>query len=683
MQINTLGKYKIRTFVKQQGEHYKNAYSLYDEIDYSIEVVVQSLLSYTDGLTSSKQYEEKLDLILAYFSQIQQGQLDFDRKTFLLTAVFSLGENIFSYLHNQGYKSISIYSDTFFGACLAIAARLSGFQTKMLISSAPQQYTVHLPSANTLISFLDYSATKELDATEAIIVTENYSMDIQQKLATTTRAKMIYWDKLALECFTHKLIVEPLKAIQAKNPGVHMIVCNNPGASFVANLSEHEKNIDTFLASIKASSETVPLTDPVFGKNGLTLAYVKEVTEGFSLYYDKNNITHYKDRQGKYVNIVGGQRVTTDLPNVYKGVIYLFGSSVCLGMGTDDASTIASCLQRVLNRNGIQYAVQNCSNYSASDDERQMALMQSMQFNPNDIIVSMLRTKERIDAVKGIFPFCDVLPAFNRPHQMGEVFMDQSHINFIGSQRMAETLYHFMQANKLFEIKEGTKVDASALPTVSSNYDLADNELLELSAYIKELRTAAEVNKTQIGAIVVNCNPFTLGHRYLIEKAASEVAHLYLFVVEEDKSMFPFKDRIFLVKEGVKDLKNVTVFPSGKFIISTRTFAAYSNKDQLQENQIDASMDVQIFAETIAPALGITIRFAGEEPLCKVTRQYNLAMQRILPKYHIDFKIIPRKASGGAPISASRVRKLLAEGNFEEIATIVPPTTLAYLKKFC
>ena len=63
----------------------------------------------------------------------------------------------------------------------------------------------------------------------------------------------------------------------------------------------------------------------------------------------------------------------------------------------------------------------------------------------------------------------------------------------------------------------------------------------------------------------MNCNPFTLGHRYLIEQASEKVDHLYVFVVEEDKSFFPFSDRIGLVKKGTADLKNITVKPSGKY----------------------------------------------------------------------------------------------------------------------
>ena len=166
-----------------------------------------------------------------------------------------------------------------------------------------------------------------------------------------------------------------------------------------------------------------------------------------------------------------------------------------------------------------------------------------------------------------------------------------------------------------------------------------------------------------------------------VEYAASRVRHLFIFVVQEDRSFFPFKDRFELVKAGTADLPNVTVLPSGEFIISALTFSGYFQKSSIQDRIIDPSLDVELFAKEIAPALGITIRFAGEEPLDTITRQYNLTMQTILPQHNVDFEVIPRLEKGGDVISASRVRNLLKAQDFKSIATLVPKTTLIYLDK--
>ena len=182
------------------------------------------------------------------------------------------------------------------------------------------------------------------------------------------------------------------------------------------------------------------------------------------------------------------------------------------------------------------------------------------------------------------------------------------------------------------------------------------------------------------GAIVMNCNPFTLGHRALIEYASAHCQVLHIFVVEEDRSIFPFTDRLHLVTEGTADLSNVRVHPSGPYIISSASFPTYFLKEDESAAAVQAELDVTIFAQRIAPLLGVSVRFAGEEPLDSVTQQYNLAMQRILPAYGIRFVEIPSKQQHGEVISASRVRQLLQKsGVTEEVLAMVPPCTQAYL----
>ena len=183
------------------------------------------------------------------------------------------------------------------------------------------------------------------------------------------------------------------------------------------------------------------------------------------------------------------------------------------------------------------------------------------------------------------------------------------------------------------------------------------------------------------GSIVMNCNPFTLGHRYLIEYAAKQVDTLYIFVVEENRSYFPFNDRLELVRKGTEDISNVVVLPSGNFIISATTFPGYFYKDNLKDVKIDCSNDINVFAQYIAPALNIRIRFAGEEPLDPVTNQYNSGMKELLPKYGMEFCVIERKKDndGVQVISASRVRKLFEAGDFAALKNLVPNSTLSYL----
>lgn len=185
----------------------------------------------------------------------------------------------------------------------------------------------------------------------------------------------------------------------------------------------------------------------------------------------------------------------------------------------------------------------------------------------------------------------------------------------------------------------------------------------------------------QAGAIVMNCNPFTLGHRALIEYAVRQCDVLHIFVVSEDRSCFPASVRCRLVQEGTADLPNVRVHLSGNYMISAATFPTYFLKKGEDAAALQSELDITLFAECIAPQLNITKRFAGEEPLDPITAKYNDAMRRILPEYGIEFCEIPRSAGNGEIISASRVRKLLMErGVCKETLALVPQCTQRYLE---
>ena len=217
---------------------------------------------------------------------------------------------------------------------------------------------------------------------------------------------------------------------------------------------------------------------------------------------------------------------------------------------------------------------------------------------------------------------------------------------------------------------------------VETGYGFDSNTANELQEYKRILSdTYQELFGVTIGSVVMNANPFTLGHRYLIEEALKQCDYLVIFVVQEDRSDFSFDERLRMVDDGTRDLENVLVVPSGRFIISSLTFEEYFNKSSLQERVIDPSLDVSVFAKEIAPCMNITKRFVGEEPLDTVTRQYNESMAKILPEYGIEFVEIKRCSAAGEMISASRVRELWEKGETGELLKFVPQTTYDYLVK--
>ncbi|MDR0579251.1 MAG: adenylyltransferase/cytidyltransferase family protein [Campylobacteraceae bacterium] len=399
------------------------------------------------------------------------------------------------------------------------------------------------------------------------------------------------------------------------------------------------------------------------------------------------------DYNNELINAVNSRRIVPDAPSEYSKTLHIFGDSVAYGALCSDSETFANQLQKILNQNSLPVKVVNYG-VPALQRDAISNYIQDTDFQVGDIIVcetSMLPPAAYASCKEMGIPMIDCAELFARPHDMGEVFIDRGHPNYRGHIKIAEAIYDEIFVKKLhdrprhvdfkhyFDINSTTK-NKSRIKEIS--YHVQDSHLnnIDLQKYISNLEKEKSSIKGTIGAIVMNCNPFTLGHRYVVEKSASQVDFLYIFVVEEDKSVFPFEDRLALVKSGVSDIKNVKVLSSGKFIISNATFPEYFTKSEKNEATIDVSVDLEIFAKKIAPTLEITKRFVGDEPACNITRQYNEAMKKLFPKFGISLIEFERiKDTEGEFISASRVRKLLENKDFNGIRKIVPKTTLEYL----
>ena len=180
-------------------------------------------------------------------------------------------------------------------------------------------------------------------------------------------------------------------------------------------------------------------------------------------------------------------------------------------------------------------------------------------------------------------------------------------------------------------------------------------------------------------AIVMNANPFTLGHQYLAETAAGQCDTLHLFVISEDASLIPAAVRKDLVCKGVSHLNNVLLHDCGPYMISSATFPSYFLKDKATVIESQARLDLQLFVK-IASVLNISVRYVGEEPASQVTGIYNRVMAEALPAAGIDCRIIPRKELDGKPISASTVRQALQQNNMNLFRSLVPETTSAWFE---
>lgn len=228
------------------------------------------------------------------------------------------------------------------------------------------------------------------------------------------------------------------------------------------------------------------------------------------------------------------------------------------------------------------------------------------------------------------------------------------------------------------ECKEEEKTDLNTSTPqhlISQHHNTTTPQHLNTS-YLN-ITTPQHLNTTtpRRGVVVMNCNPFTLGHRYLIEQAAKQVERLFVMVVREDCSLFAYAERKAMVEQGVAHLKNVTVIDGSEYAISQTTFPTYFLKRLDDAADTQMLLDLDLFRRHIAPALGATVRFVGTEPTDRLTRRYNQLMHEVLA----DVREIARLEKEGNAVSASRVRKAMEQGDMSTIRQLVPPTTLPYI----
>lgn len=214
---------------------------------------------------------------------------------------------------------------------------------------------------------------------------------------------------------------------------------------------------------------------------------------------------------------------------------------------------------------------------------------------------------------------------------------------------------------------------------------LMENTPIGIKQYCQNLQQYKTMGE-KIGSIVMNANPFTKGHLYLIEYAAKQCDWLHVFVVNEDASLFSFDERFKLVNDGTTHITNVTIHPSSSYIISKATFPTYFLKDNRKIERAYMGIDLLIFRNYIAPSLHITHRFVGTEPFSEITNMYNISMTYWLKNHDvsqysaIDLIELDRLTMDHDVISASRVRALLKKQQYEQVKKLVPSSTWSYLQ---
>lgn len=205
---------------------------------------------------------------------------------------------------------------------------------------------------------------------------------------------------------------------------------------------------------------------------------------------------------------------------------------------------------------------------------------------------------------------------------------------------------------------------------------LFENAWHPIQTTLEKISSSISYRGSRRAGIVMNCNPITLGHLYLIETCAKENDDVIIFLVETNRSVFSFETRLHLVKEATKHIKNVHVVPSTPYIISPATFPTYFLKEVSKASDMFIELDLTIFKEHFFKAFHLTSRYVGTEPLDLSTAHYNEAMKRI---FGSSLVIVDRLEHDHLVISASKVRELMKQHDYDQLKKWVPEVTYQYL----
>lgn len=404
------------------------------------------------------------------------------------------------------------------------------------------------------------------------------------------------------------------------------------------------------------------------------------------------------DVESEYINVTNGIRNTDASPEKYDNEIHFFGPCIVEGICVTDKYTIESYLQRKLNLVfPNQFKVINhgsathtpygsfCNDYFHAMDTTfhegdYIIIIDAFTSNALRVLlennVSIIYEKHIFDGSENLF----LNNTYHCNHIANEIYAEMIYSKLVDSllTRHKDTLYTERKSIDSFFV--ATKKNLSFRDDAFMN----DSELQSYCDKLRKLRIAG-AESMKIGSICTQANPFTKGHKALVEYASHIMDHVYLFVAQDSLSDIQFIERFNIAVDAVKDLENVTVLSTGFSLSSYKIFPDYFSVAK-KKNEFDLTnvwAETKIFAELFCPALGITYRILGEEPLDPYTNKLVEHLSDVLPQFGIQTVIMPRvMTDNNEVISASRVRKLIAEKQYESLERYITPFAIDTLKRY-
>lgn len=378
------------------------------------------------------------------------------------------------------------------------------------------------------------------------------------------------------------------------------------------------------------------------------------------------------DKTEENYNIIGGRRFTTGVPNNASIKIHIFGPCIVMGLCVADEMTICSILQRLINQEGYNAEVINHGLAYGNDQLNDLLSMMDEPVRQGDCVIwfSSFKNGDLLKLHRRDIPIINVRECVK---DLNDWFLDNPfHCNAATNYNIATAIYH--KIDKLFcepsDRNRYSMIDSLSLDLHHNPYAILDSiELNDYMEYIKQFKCDESIKVK--GAVVLNANPCTYGHMYLIREALKYVDFLYVFLVEESVGSLPYMDREYMLKESLKYNRRVKVLRGGNIMTSEKVFPEYFNKSS-EPSRISLVLTHRTFGKIVSSTLGVTYRFFGTEPNDMITQALNESASEILPEYGIRPIFIERMSFNGNYISTKNVRNLLYNNQYSELAKLVP-----------
>ncbi len=216
--------------------------------------------------------------------------------------------------------------------------------------------------------------------------------------------------------------------------------------------------------------------------------------------------------------------------------------------------------------------------------------------------------------------------------------------------------------------------------------DLIGDGIKGLEEWEKSLAAAIE-GKNVDACIVMNANPLTVGHRYLVELASRRSSGLLVLVIqgspesggkgnhENTGIKFPFQVRLEMARTCLSEIPGVVVLPSGPYIISRDDYPKHFLSDEMGPASAHAVLDSMVFCHVLN-SLGIDKAFAGDEPRDELSEIHLNALRIECRDRGIALKVAERKRLGERYISSALARQAMADKDMEMLRAIVPKSVI-------